>query len=365
MIQIQNLNKLHAPLHAAIFEKLGSLITSSQFIGGKEVENFEKSFAKMHSFNHAISCGNGTDALYIALKSLNLPSESDVLVTALTWISSSEIITQSGHKPVFVDVGDSGFNVDLTTIKKYITSNTRAIVLVHLYGTPCNMGEIVEYCNNHNIKIIEDCAQAHFATYRGQMVGTFGDVAAFSFYPGKNLGAFGDAGAICTNDSDIANFCRLYSKHGALKKHHHLIEGINSRMDSIQAAILNLKLDHIQSWTAKRRDVAKNYFCKIVNRHIKLPVFLENSEPVWHLFTVEVDDRDSFVRYLEDKKIGYATNYPIPVPFQPCYGGVNNSPEEFPNAAKKCAKLVNIPMCPSLCGEDVDYIIDVLNAYNI
>ena len=228
MIQIQNLNRLHRPMQPLIIKKLEKLITNSEFIGGKEVKDFERAFSKIHGFDHTISCGNGTDALHVALKSLNLPQDSDVLVTALTWISSSEIITQAGHKPVFIDIGDSGYNVDLNSIKKCVTNNTRAIVLVHLYGIPCNMDDIVEYCHFNNIKIIEDCAQAHLAIYKDQLVGTFGDVATFSFFPGKNLGAFGDAGAICTNDEDIARFCRLYSKHGAFKKHHHLIEGINN-----------------------------------------------------------------------------------------------------------------------------------------
>lgn len=364
MIQIQNLNRLHAPLQPLMIKKIEKLISNSEFIGGKEVEDFERAFSKIHGFSHTISCGNGTDALYVALKSLNLPQDSDVLVTALTWISSSEIITQAGHKPVFIDVGDSGYNVDLKAIKKCITNNTRAIVLVHLYGIPCNMDEIVEYCHLNNIKIIEDCAQAHLASYKGQLVGTFGDVATFSFFPGKNLGAFGDAGAICTNDQDIARFCRLYSKHGAFKKHHHLIEGINSRMDSIQAAILNIKLEHIYLWTGKRRSIAKEYLARIDNCHVKLPAFLVDSEPAWHLFTIEVPDRNNFVRYLKDKEIGYATNYPVPVPLQPCYGGESRV-AEFPRAAEKCSKLVNIPMCPTLSDREVDYIINALNAYTI
>ena len=364
MIKIQNLTKLHAPIKDRITEKFNQLLADSEFIGGDEVQQFERSFAEMHGFESTISCGNGTDALYIALKSLKLPDFSEVLVTSLTWISSSEIITQAGHKPVFVDVGRDSFNVTLDSIKSAATPNTKAIILVHLYGIPCDMVAIAEFCRSHGIRIIEDCAQAHFASCNHQFVGTFGDVATFSFYPGKNLGALGDAGAISTNDHEISDFCRLYSKHGAFVKHKHLIEGINSRMDSIQAAVLNLKLPEIKGWTNKRREIAGKYLSNISNPGITLPKFPHNSDPVWHLFTIEVTDRGNFIEYLREKNIECATNYPVPVPLQPCYKEGGYGPINFPNAVEKCSRLVNIPMCPTLSDTDVEYIIEALNAYS-
>lgn len=365
MIHIQNLKKLHEPIEKNILKIISRHIDNSDFIGGNEVKKFEESFGSMHKFKSVVACGNGTDALYIALKALNLPKNSDVLVTSLTWISSSEIITQAGHNPIFVDVENDSFNVSLKTIKKSITKETRAIVLVHLYGIPCNLDEISEYCKKNNIRIIEDCAQAHFAKYNHKYVGTYGDVATFSFYPGKNLGALGDAGAIATNNDDIADFCRLYSKHGAFIKHNHLIEGINSRMDSIQAAVLNLKLDFILSWTEKRKLIASEYLNKINNSYLTLPKSLDNSDPVWHLFTIEVENRKNFSQYLKQCGIGHAFNYPVPVPLQPCYKRLGFSEEQIPNSSKKCSRLVNIPMCPTLRDSEIKYIIDSLNAYSI
>ena len=233
-VSIQDLYQYHSSISLELEQKIDTLIKSSSFIQGEEVVEFEKEFAKINDIEHCVSCGNGTDAIYIALKSLNLKPGDEVIVPAISWISTSEAVSQAGGKPIFCDVDQSLFTIDCNEITKKITKNTKGIIPVHLYGQPADMEKICSIAKKHNLWVIEDCAQAHLASIKGKKVGTWGDIGTFSFYPGKNLGAFGDAGAIITNNHELEIKMRMFARHGGLKKHQHLIEGINSRLDSIK-----------------------------------------------------------------------------------------------------------------------------------
>ncbi|MBM3418958.1 MAG: DegT/DnrJ/EryC1/StrS family aminotransferase, partial [Bacteroidetes bacterium] len=235
------------------------IIGSTAFIGGKPVVEFEAAFAGLYGIEHCISVANGTDSLYIIMKMLGIGQGDEVITVANSWISSSETISQTGAKPVFVDIDPDYYSLNEQLLEAAITSKTKAIMPVHLHGQAVNMDEVMRIANKYNLPVIEDCAQSHFSEFKGKRVGTFGVAASFSFYPGKNLGAYGDAGAIITNDAALAEKCKMYARHGALKKHEHQIEGINSRLDGLQAAILSAKLPHILDWTAARIGCADTY----------------------------------------------------------------------------------------------------------
>ena len=236
-----------------------NVVNDTAFINGKYVTKFEGEFRSLYGSKHFIGCANGTDAIYIALKALGIGVGDEVITVANTWISTAETITQAGAKPVFVDIHRDFYTINVELIEEKITPKTKAIIPVHLFGQSCDMDAIIAICKKHNLFLIEDCAQAHFAEWKGQKVGTFGDIGTFSFFPGKNLGAYGDAGGIITNDDKLAKKMRMFANHGALKKHHHEIEGINSRLDGLQAAILSAKLPHILEWSQKRLDNALYY----------------------------------------------------------------------------------------------------------
>jgi len=361
--KIQNLPKLHEELFPELMEELKSAIDNCSFIGGGEIESFEQEFSENHNFRHTVACGNGTDAIYIAIRSLKLPPNSEILVPSLTWISSSEVITQAGHKPVFCDIQSDGFNISIESMKKKITSRTKAIVLVHLYGNPADLNQIVEICKENDIRIIEDCAQAHFAKYDDKYVGTFGDVATFSFYPGKNLGAFGDAGCISTNSTEIFNFSRMFARHGALIKHQHQIEGINSRLDTLQAIVLRSKLRKIDGWTNRRIAIAKMYDKKITSDKIKKPNFEDSKIATWHQYTIRCEERDQLKQYLDNHGIETAINYPTTLPLLDCYAYLNPKDEDYKNAIKATNELLCIPMCPTLDDNDVSQISEVINRF--
>src|SRR5258706_380323 len=244
-VQYQNIK-------SEIDNAIASVMRESTFIGGRFVKEFEEQFAKEYGVKHVISCGNGTDSLYIIMRMLGIGSGDEVITVANSWISSSETITQTGARVVFADVHPEYYSIDETQLEQRITSKTKAILVVHLQGQICEMDAISSICKRHSLALIEDCAQSHFSEYKGKRAGLFGIAASFSFYPGKNLGAYGDAGCIITNDDGLAGKFKMYARHGALKKHQHEIEGVNSRMDSMQAAILSAKLPHIHQWTEGR-----------------------------------------------------------------------------------------------------------------
>ena len=275
---------------------IADVIARSAFIRGPQVEAFEAAFANEIGTKHCVSCGNGTDALYIAMVALSLKPGDEVIVPAMSWISTSETVTQAGGRPVFCEINPETFTIDPDAIEALISERTVGIIPVHLYGQPADMDRIMDIAKRRGLWVIEDCAQAHLAQYREQTVGTFGAAATFSFYPGKNLGAMGDAGAIVTNEAALADRMAMFARHGGLVKGDHQIEGINSRLDGLQAAILSVKLPHLASWTSARQRLATTYSDALANcQSITPPRIAQDRDSVWHLSVIQTERRDELV----------------------------------------------------------------------
>lgn len=337
---------------------LAAVIARTAFVGGEFVRNFERQYAEAYGVQHCVSCANGTDAIYIVLRMLGIGAGDEVITTAISWISTSETISQAGARPVFVDVDEHGL-IDVEQIEARITPRTRAIIPVHLYGQAVNMDRVVELCRRHRLRLIEDCAQAHFAEWSGRRVGTFGDAATFSFYPGKNLGAWGDAGAIVTNDADLARRCRMYANHGALVKHQHEVEGVNSRLDGLQASLLSAKLPHVAAWTASRRKVAAAYDQKLAGvGDLSLPRIRAGASHVYHLYVVQTAHRDELKSHLTDRGIETAIHYPTALPLLPAYRYLGAEPKDFPRAATTQGRILSLPIYPEMTADMIDYVAD-------
>ena len=341
---------------------IAQVIAQSSFLRGPEVLEFEKNFSRKLGVKHTVSCANGTDALYIALKALGAGPGDEVITTAHSWISTSEAITQTGAEVVFCDTGKDDFLIDVSQVEKLMTRKTKGIIPVHLYGQAVDMDPLKEIAEKHNLWILEDCAQAHFAKYKDQFVGTFGDAATFSFYPGKNLGAMGDAGCIVTQCSDLAEFMELYARHGG--KGNHKIEGINSRMDGLQAAVLNVKLNYIDDWTEKRRKTASSYDSLLSGiSNIITPGVHENNEHVFHLYVIKTEKRDSLRDFLKEKGISTVLNYPTALPFLKAYERLNHRPENFKNAFSNQSKILSLPIYPEISEREIEYVADSIRIF--
>ena len=328
-----------------------SVIEESAFIRGRHVEEFEQRFAQLIGTRHCVSCANGTDALYIALKSLHVSAEDEVVTTAHSWISTSETITQAGGRVVFVDTEKDYFCIDPALIEAKITPRTKGIIVVHLYGQPADMNAIMAIARRHGLWVIEDCAQSHLAEYEGRKVGTFGDVATFSFYPGKNLGAMGDAGCLVTNRDDVAVFAALYARHGG--KNNHVMEGINSRMDGLQAAILNAKMNHIAEWTDRRIEAARRYDALLSGSDaVDTPRQRSDTKHVYHLYVIRCAARDRLRDYLNARGVPTVVNYPRALPFYPAYDYLGHKPADFPVAYSHMNQVISLPIYAELPNED-------------
>jgi dTDP-4-amino-4,6-dideoxygalactose transaminase len=339
------------------------VLEATAFVGGKFVKDFEDDYARALGVRHCISCANGTDAIYIVLRMLGIGPGDEVITTAASWISTSETIGQTGATPVFVDV-DEYYNIDPAAIERAITPRTRALLPVHLYGQAARMDAIVDIARRHKLLLIEDCAQAHLATHGGTKAGTFGIAGTFSFYPGKNLGAYGDAGAIITNDDELAKKTRMYANHGALKKHEHEMEGVNSRLDGIQAAVLRAKLPHLEEWTRRRRTIASWYDAKLAPiAQVKLPACAPQSTHVYHLYVVRVPDREPLREFLHERGIETGIHYPTALPFLQAYRGRGHKPEDFPGAYRNQSQILSLPMYAELSESMVDHVVDSIAAF--
>jgi len=286
-----------------IDQAIAGVVSNTSFVGGDKVDEFENKFAEFIGVDHAISCANGTDAIEIALEALGVGFGDEVLVPAYSWVSTASAVSRVGAKPVFVDVHPDYYTIDSNQIESKLTSKAKAIIPVHFYGLPAEMPAISEIAKKHKLFVIEDCAQSHGAMIGKQMAGTFGDLATFSFYPGKNLGAFGDGGAILTSNSDLADKCKIISGLGQKDKHNHVMIGRNSRLDSLQAAILSVKLPMLEEWTAKRRWVARQYNMQFSDTDIKIQRIPTDYKHVYHIYVIQVDKRDKLKTFLENKGI--------------------------------------------------------------
>jgi dTDP-4-amino-4,6-dideoxygalactose transaminase len=359
-----DLKSQYKSIKTEIDTAIESVIGETAFIGGKYVEQFEKEFASLYGVKHCISVANGTDSLYILMKMLGIGIGDEVITVVNSWISSSETISQTGATPVFVDIDAVHYTIDEQQLASKITSKTKAIIPVHLQGQMCEMRDIMAIANKHGIPVIEDCAQSHFSEYHGKRAGTMGIAGSFSFYPGKNLGAYGDAGCIITNDDELAVKCRMFARHGALTKHKHLIEGVNSRLDGLQAAILSVKLPHILEWTRRRIEHAKTYSTLLANvLEVVTPVVRTNSMHTFHLFVIRVERRAELIQFLKENQIETAIHYPTALHNLPAYAYLGHKPEDFPIANQIQEKILSIPMYPELQEAHIQYVVDKIKEF--
>lgn len=343
-----------------------NVIAETAFIGGKYVKGFEAAFAAAYGVEHVISCANGTDSLFIIMKMLGIGPGDEVITVANSWISSAETITLAGARPVFVDIHPDFYSLDETLLEAAMSPRTKAVIAVHLQGQMCAIDTIKKICDRHGIHLIEDCAQSHLSELNGIRAGLTGVAGSFSFYPGKNLGAYGDAGCIITNDPELAGKCRMYANHGALQKHMHQIEGINSRMDGLQAAILAAKLPHLDKWTEKRRENArlyKNYLSGV--DEVVLPAERPGSVHSYHLFVIRVKRREDLMEHLRQNGIETAIHYPRALPNLPCYRYLNHQPSDFPVASAYQDEILSLPMYPELTAEMISYVAGSIGAFYI
>ena len=359
-----DLHKQYQSIKGEIDRALQSVINDTAFIRGKYVERFEHEFSVINGVKHCISCGNGTDAIYIVLKALGIGPGDEVITVSNTWISTAETITQTGAKAVFVDIDPKFYTLDVAEVEAKITSRTKAIIPVHLFGQPADMDSLVRVCNEYGLFLVEDCAQSHLAEWGDSKVGTFGIAGTFSFFPGKNLGAYGDAGGIITNDDFLAEKMRMYANHGALTKHQHQIEGINSRMDGLQASILSVKLPYLSDWSASRLAVAKIYN-EILNDlpGVVCPEIRENVKHVFHLYVIRVKNRAGLQDFLRKNNIATGIHYPCPLPFLEAYKYMQHTADDFPVAHSYKDEILSLPIFPEITAEQIEHVTNNIQTF--
>jgi len=358
-----DLKAQYTTLKSQMDAAIQSVLDQTAFILGKEVTDFEQAFARYIGTKDAVGVCSGTDALEMALRAVGIGPGDQVITVPNTYIATCEAISQVGATIRWVEVDPHTYNMDPANIEAAITSKTRALLPVHLYGQPAEMGPIMDIAHKYHLKVIEDCAQAHGATYKGQPVGTFGDVACFSFYPGKNLGAYGDGGAVLTNSDEIADHVRLLRNHGQREKYVHLIEGYCHRLDNLQAAVLGVKLPHLDEWNTLRRKAALMYDELLAaTPQVIAPYVSPDVEPVYHLYVVQVPDRDRVQAKLKADGIETGIHYPIPLHEQPAYASMGHRPEDFPISHALGPKILSLPMFPELNQAQIEYVVNRLSA---
>jgi dTDP-4-amino-4,6-dideoxygalactose transaminase len=357
-IPFVDLRAQYQSINSEIDKAMLMVMEQTAYIGGNNpfVQQFEQSFSNFLGINHVMSCGNGTDSLEILLRAYGISAGDEVIVPAMSWISTSEVVSSLGAKPVFVDIDPKYYTIDPEKIEAAINPRTKAIIPVHLYGQPADMEPIMQLAEIYNLIVIEDCAQAHGALYKHKMVGTIGHASSFSFYPGKNLGAYGDAGAMATNDDRIATVCRMIANHGQKGKHNHVMEGRNSRMDGLQASVLNAKLPFLKEWTIQRKKHAKHYTSLLKNSSIITPQVRNSCEHVFHLYVIQVPDRNKLAESIKEKGIETAVHYPVALPFLSCYQKYHYTTEQFPVAASFQHKIISLPMFAELTNEAIEFV---------
>lgn len=335
----------------------------SWYIEGEEDVAFEDAFAKYCGTKYCVGCGNGLDALVLALKAFGISEGDEVIVPSNTYIATALAVTYVGARPVFVEPDIRTFNINPSLVESAITEKTKAIMPVHLYGQTCDMNPIMATAKKHGLIVIEDSAQAHGATYKGKRAGSFGDASGFSFYPGKNLGALGDAGAATTNTKEVADKIRALGNYGSDYKYHHIYKGNNSRLDELQAAFLAAKLPHLDRMNEERRRIAAKYSEGITNPEIILPFVIEGAVPVWHIYGIRCQRRDELEKHLNENGIGTNKHYPIPMHLQKCYEDLGFKRGDFPIAEEISATELSLPMYYGMTEEQISYVIDCVNKF--
>ena len=350
-------------LDSALRAAFDQVYIRSWYIEGVEGEAFEKAFAEYCTVDYCVGVGNGLDALMLVLKALGVGEGDEVIVPSNTYIATALAVTYVGGTLIFVEPDIRTFNIDPSKIEEVITNKTKAIMPVHLYGQPCDMDPIMEIAKKYNLYVIEDCAQAHGAMYKGKKIGSFGDAAGFSFYPGKNLGALGDAGATVTNNKELADKVRALGNYGSDYKYHHVYQGNNSRLDELQAAFLAAKLPHLEKMNVERRRIAQMYMDGIKNPEVVLPYVPDDMLPVWHIFGIRCKRRMKLEQLLKERGIGTNKHYPIPMHLQECYKDLGFKKGDFPIAEEISATELSIPMYYGMTDEEIQYVIDAINEF--
>jgi dTDP-4-amino-4,6-dideoxygalactose transaminase len=361
-IPFVDLHAQYLTIKQEIDRAIAEVIAESAYIRGRHVDAFEQAWARTLGVKHCVSCAKGTDAIYIALTGLGLKHGDEVITSAHSWISTSETITQAGGRVVFCDTDEETFTIDPIEIERKITPATVGIVPVHLYGQAADMGAIMAIARKHHLWVLEDCAQAHLARYKGRYVGTFGNAGTFSFYPGKNLGAYGDAGCVVTNDDRLADCMATFARHGG--KGDHIMEWINSRMDGLQAAILNAKLPHLPAWTAARRRVAACYNELLEDvGDVITPTVESDRDHVYHLYVIRTENRDALREHLSQAGISTVLNYPKALPFFPAYAYLSHVPKDFPVAYFNQSRILSLPIFPEITKEMITHTVESIRSF--
>lgn len=359
-IPLVDLKAQYQAIKTEIDAAIGEVLASCAFIGGPFVKQFEADFAAFTCAGEAIGVANGTDALSIAIHTLDLEPGFEALVPANSFIATSEVVTHAGGRPRFCDVDPETYLMDLERAEALVTDATQLIIPVHLYGRMTDMRAVRRFADRHNLLIIEDAAQAHGAVRDSVRIGELSTVATYSFYPGKNLGAYGDGGAITTDDPQLAASMRQWRSHGAGKKYHHRFEGFNSRLDGLQAAILSVKLRHLPDWILLRREAAATYHQYLEPLGLPLSREGEVGDHVYHLYVTRVDRRDQLLAALQKKGIGAGIHYPVALPFLEAYERFGHQPEEFPVAYGQMGQLISLPIYPEITTEQIEYVSQTL-----
>ena len=351
------------PLRAEIEAALAQALDKCTFCLGPDVAAFEAEFAAFCGVKHCVGVNSGTSALHLAMRLLNIGPGDEVITTPYTFVATSWAISYVGAKPVYVDIEDATFNLNPELVEKAVTSRTRAILPVHLYGQPCALDELLAIANKRGLALVEDAAQAHGALYKGRRVGGLGQIGCFSFYPGKNLGAYGEGGALVTNDGAFAARARALREHGSSVRYYHDEIGYNYRMEGFQGAVLRVKLKHLNRWVEERRRVARCYTELLADTPLKLPVEAQGVQSAWHLYVVRHPRRDELKKHLEEHGIGCALHYPLPLHVQKCYAHLGYKAGDFPVAEKAARECLSLPIYPEMTDEQVKRVAEVIRDF--
>jgi dTDP-4-amino-4,6-dideoxygalactose transaminase len=364
-IPFVDLKSQYASLKTEIDAAMSAVIADTAFVGGTFVREFEHEFARYCGMSHCVGLANGTDALFVALKTLGVGPGDEVITVANSFVATSEAIKMAGAQVVFVDCDPQTYTIDVGAIEDKITARTKAIIPVHLYGQPAEMDGIRALAQKYGLRVVGDAAQAHGAQYKGQPISHLADITCFSFYPGKNLGAYGDAGALVTNNDEWAASARMFANHGRTKKYDHDFEGINSRLDGLQAAVLSVKLRHLDGWTEGRRQAAARYTRALENLGVITPHAADGVKAVYHLYVIRVPHgrRDGLQAFLNEEGISTGIHYPIALPFLRAYRYLNHHDGDFPAALRASQEILSLPMFPELTAEQIELIAERIRLF--
>lgn len=365
-IPFLDIGATYKELKIEIDKAVNNVLDGGWYILGKNVDEFEKEYARYCGTKYCVGVGNGMDALELILRAYNIGVGDEVIIPANTYIATSLVVNLVGATPVLVEPEETTYNIDSAKIESAITKKTKAIIAVHLYGQCADIKKIKNLCKKYNIKLIEDAAQAHGALHYGKKSGSLGDAAGFSFYPGKNLGAYGDAGAVITNDAKVAYYVKIARNYGSEKKYFNLVKGFNSRLDEIQAAILRVKLNHLDDWNNRRKKIADYYLSHLnpqKNPSFVLPIIGKNNSHIWHLFIIRTKKRNQLMKMLEEKEIGHLIHYPLPLYKQKAYKELNHLSKNFPISNSMSEEVLSLPIGPHLKLDDIYYVCSTVNTF--